>query len=262
MFESDSFFLLLDGLSFTLGQLSEGRTLLVVFDDVIIEDVAVVASHLQRGMSHDLLKGERIAAAIYQILSSKSVSERMDRSPFHASIGVVLHDSKPQSVLSQETAELITEQVIRRFTLPNCHIIPQNGHHRSAERDDLNLAILCVSENNLLSTQVYILILNVANSSSPTTTVEQKIDDDPVAILAEIAVRFRLPQERHEFIVCVSFLHSFRSLVDFEIGFCVALFVTPREENLQSPSVTVDRTVRQTIFTHLQDHLIKVFGSD
>ena len=87
-----------------------------------------------------------------------------------------------------------------------------------------------MSENNLLSVQVYILILNIANRGSPTTAVEQKTDDDPVAILAEVAVCFRLPQERHEFIVCVGFLHSFRSLVNFEIGFCVALFVTPREK--------------------------------
>ena len=139
---------------------------------------------------------------------------------------------------------LITEQVIRRFACSDCHVISQDGHHRSAERNDLNLAILCVSEDNLLSAQVYILILNVANSGSPTTAVEQKIDNDPVAILAEVAVCFRLPQERQEFIVCVSFLHSFRSFVDFEIGFGVAPFVTPREENLQSPSVAVDRTVR------------------
>jgi hypothetical protein len=185
----------------------------------------------------------------------------MDRSSFHTSIGVVLYDGKPQSVLSQETAELITEQVIRGFARSDCHVISQNGHHRSAKGNDLNFAILCVSEDNLLSAQVYILILNVANCGSPTTAVEQKIDDDPVAILAEVAVCFRLPQERHEFIVCVSFLHSFRSLVDFEIGFGVALFVTPREEDLQSPSVTVDRTVGQAIFTHLQNHLIKVFGT-
>ena len=97
-----------------------------------------------------------------------------------------------------------------------------------------------MSENYLLSDQVYILILNIANSGSPTTAVEQKIDDDPVAILAKVAACLRLPQKRHEFIVCVSFLHSFRSLVDFEIGFCVALFVTPREEDLQGSSVTVD----------------------
>ena len=36
-----------------------------------------------------------------------------------------------------------------------------------------------------------------------------------------------------------------KCLVNFEIGFCVALFVAPREENLQSPSVTVYRTVGQ-----------------
>ena len=164
----------------------------MVFDDVIIENVAVVASHLQCRVSHDLLKGERIAAAVHQILSSKSVSECVDRSPLHASAVVVLHDSKPQGVLSQETAELITEQVVRGFTLSDCHVIPQNGHHRSTEGNDLNLAILCVPENNLLSAQVYILILNVANSGSPTTAVEQKIDNDPVAILAEVAVCFRL----------------------------------------------------------------------
>ena len=98
----------------------------MVLDNVIVENVAVVASHLQCRVSHDLLKGERIAAAVYQILSGKGVSECVDRSPFHASIGVVLYDGKPQSVLSQETAELITEQVVRGFTLSDCHLIPQN----------------------------------------------------------------------------------------------------------------------------------------
>ena len=66
----------------------------MVFDDVIIEDVAVVASHLQRGVSHDLLKGERIAAAVHQILASKSVTKCVDRSPLDTSRSVVLHDSK------------------------------------------------------------------------------------------------------------------------------------------------------------------------
>ena len=87
----------------------------MVLDDVIIENVAVMACHLQSRMPHDLLKGERIATAVNQIFTSEGVSERMDRSPLHASAVVVLHDSQPQSVLCQETAELITEQVIRRF---------------------------------------------------------------------------------------------------------------------------------------------------
>ena len=187
----------------------------MVLDDVIIEDIAVVASHLQCRVSHDLLKGERIAAAVHQILTSEGVSECVDRSPLHASAVVVLHDSKPQGVLSQEAAELITEQVVGRFALSDCHVFPQNGHHRRAEGNDLNLAVFRVPENNLSTAQVYILILNIANSGSTTTAVEQKIDNDPVAILAEVAVCFRLPQERQEFIVCVSFLHSFRCLVDF-----------------------------------------------
>lgn len=96
----------------------------MVLDNVIIEDVAVVASHLQCRMPHDLLKGERIAAAVHQILSGKGVSERMDRSPLHASAVVVFHNGEPQSVLCQEAAELITEQVVGRFALSDCHVIP------------------------------------------------------------------------------------------------------------------------------------------
>ena len=84
----------------------------MVLDDVIIEDVAVVASHLQCRVPHDLLKGERIATAIHQILPSEGVSERMDRSTLHASAVVVLHNSEPQGVLSQETAELITKEIV------------------------------------------------------------------------------------------------------------------------------------------------------
>ena len=93
----------------------------MVLDDIIIKDIAVVASHLQCRVSHDLLKGERIASAVHQILTSEGVSER---SPLHTSAVVVLHDGEPQGVLSQETTKLITEQVIRRFALSDCHVIP------------------------------------------------------------------------------------------------------------------------------------------
>ena len=58
------FCLLLDGLSFASGQLCEGRTLFMVFNDVIIEQIAIVAGHLQCRVSHEPLKGERIAATI------------------------------------------------------------------------------------------------------------------------------------------------------------------------------------------------------
>lgn len=207
--DSYALFLFFDCLPLGLRQVSQRRTLLVVLDDVIIEDVAVVASHLQCRVSHDLLKGERITAAVHQILPSEGVPERMDRSPLNTSVGVVLYDSEPQSILSQEAAELITEQVVGRFTLPNCHVISQDGHHRSAKGNDLNLSVFRVPENNLLSAQVYILILNVPNSGSPTTAVQKEVYDDPIPILAELAIGFRLLQECEKFLVCVSFLHSF-----------------------------------------------------
>ena len=96
----------------------------MILNDIIVEDIAIVSCHLQGGVSHESLKGERIAAAIDQIFTSKGVSERMDRSPLHTSAVVVFHDSKPQCVLSQEAAELITEQVVGRFALSDCHVIP------------------------------------------------------------------------------------------------------------------------------------------
>ena len=71
----------------------------MVLDNVIIEDVAVVTSHFQRRVSHDMLKGERIAAAVHQILTSESVPERMEGSSLHASGIVVLHNGEPQGIL-------------------------------------------------------------------------------------------------------------------------------------------------------------------
>ena len=107
--------------------------------------------YLQCRVSHDLLKGERIAAAIHQILASESVSERMDRSPFHASTVVVFHDGESQGVLSQEAAEFITEQIVSSLALTNSHVITQDRHNGSAEGNDLSLAVLRMPENNLSS---------------------------------------------------------------------------------------------------------------
>lgn len=71
----------------------------MILDDVIVEQITVVASHLQRGVSHEPLKGECIAAAIYKIFPSKGVPERMERSSLHASGVVVFYDGKPQGIL-------------------------------------------------------------------------------------------------------------------------------------------------------------------
>lgn len=212
----------------------------MVLDDVIIENVAVMASHFQGRVSHDLLKGKRIAAAVHQILPSKGVSECVDRSPLHASAVVVLHDCEPQSILCEEVPKLITEQIIRGSTFTNCHVISQDSNHRSTEGDDLNFAVLRVPENNLLSAQVYILILNVANCGSSTAAVQQKIHNDPITILEEIAFCFRLLQEDQKFFVSVDLLHRFGSLEDFDVQIGVSFLIALREEDLQCASVTVD----------------------
>ena len=98
---------------YAFGQLCEGRMLLMVFDNVIIEQIAIVAGHLQGGVSHEPLKGERIAATIDKVLTGESVAERMNRSPFHTSGSVVLYNRKPQGVFCEKAAKLVAEQVIR-----------------------------------------------------------------------------------------------------------------------------------------------------
>lgn len=41
------------------------------------------------------------------------------------------------------------------------------------------------------------------------------------------------------------------------IGFCVALFVAPREKTFQCACVTVDRTVGQPFLSHLKNHVVE-----
>ena len=41
------------------------------------------------------------------------------------------------------------------------------------------------------------------------------------------------------------------------LGFCVALFVAPREKAFQSASVAVDGTVGQPLLSHLKNHVIE-----
>ena len=212
----------------------------MMFDDVIVEQIAIVASHLQCGMTHEPLKRKSVAAAIHKILPSEGVPEGMDRSPLHASCVVVLHDCQAKGVLRKQVTELIAEQIVRRSSRPNCHVIPKNRHHGRAKRNDLNLAVLRVSENDLFSGKVYILDLDVSHRGSPTTAVEKKVDDDPVAVLAEVTVGFWLLQQDHEFFIGVNLFDRFGSLVELDVQIGVAFLVAPGEENLERSCVTVD----------------------
>ena len=73
----------------------------MTFNDVIIEQIAVVARHPQCGVTHEPLKRERIAAAIHQILAGEGVTKRMDRSPLHTSGCVIPHNRKSQGILGE-----------------------------------------------------------------------------------------------------------------------------------------------------------------
>ena len=112
-------------------------------------------------------------------------------------------------------------------------------HKKSLCRESAH-NILRVSENDLLASKVYILNLDVSYCSRPTATVQKKVNNNPVSILTEIAVGFWLLQEDKKFFVSIGFLHSLRSLVQFDIEAAVSFLITPREEDLQCASVTVD----------------------
>ena len=64
------------------------------------------------------VRGERISAAVRQILTSKGVPERMERSSLHASCVIVLHDGEPQGVLCEEIPELFAEEIVGTISCP------------------------------------------------------------------------------------------------------------------------------------------------
>ena len=52
--------------------------LIVVSGNVSIKDVAVDFGRFQRGVSHELLEGKRIAPTIHQILTGEGMTEKVD----------------------------------------------------------------------------------------------------------------------------------------------------------------------------------------
>ena len=110
----------------------------------------------------------------------------------------------------------------------------------------------------MLSGKVYVLDLNVSHCCSPTTAVEKEVDNDPISVLTEVAVGFRLLQKDHEFFIGVNLFDSLGSLVELDVEMGMPLFIAPREEDLERASVTVDGACGQPFLTHLQNHLFQV----
>ena len=102
--------------------------------------------------AHNGITPEAVEEIYHETGMLHDMAKCVDRSAINTSAVVVLYDGEPQSDLCQKIPKFITEQIIRRSTTTNCHVIPQNANHSRTEGDNLNLAILRVSENNLLST--------------------------------------------------------------------------------------------------------------
>ena len=66
------------------------------------------------------------------------------------------------------------------------------------QRNDLNLVCFGVPENNLAVRQEHIPNQNVPDSRSATSAVQQEVNNHPVAVFAEIAIRRRLFQQTQQ----------------------------------------------------------------
>jgi hypothetical protein len=87
---------------------------------------------------------------------------------------------------------LVAEQVSIGLAFADCHIVPQNEHHITTQGNDLNLFAFGVAEHDLPCLQINVPVLDVADGSRSTPAIQQEIDDNPTAILAEIAMLFWL----------------------------------------------------------------------
>ena len=72
--------LLLSSLNLLIGltDLRQRREGIKIPGDVRVKDRTVMLRHLQRGVSHELLEGERISSAVHQVLPSKGMPEKVD----------------------------------------------------------------------------------------------------------------------------------------------------------------------------------------
>lgn len=241
--------LFLDSFS-TTGHLSEGRELIVSLHDVSVKDIAVVFGHSEGAVSHELLESECVAAAINQEFASERVTEHVQAGLLDATVLVVSGDGQPQTVLRQELAELITEEIVGTSSAANGHIVPKNGCHRRAQRYHLHFAVLRVPERDLAVGEVNIFNLDVSHRRRSATAIDQKVHDCPVAVFAEIAIRFRLFQKESQLLIGVGFFYRLRCFEHRNGDRGITLSITPREEYPQRPCVTVYRSVGKMFRSH------------
>ena len=114
----------------------------------------------------------------------------------------------------------------------------------------------CMTENDLLAFKIHIAVLDIPNCTRSTTAIHKEIDNDPVAIFAEITVARWLLEQEHQFCVRIGFFHGFLVLVICHFQLCVACFPRPAQEYAEHAQITADGVVRQPALTHGNDHIV------
>ena len=109
---------------------------------------------------------------------------------------------------------------------------------------------LGVPEYNLTVRKKNIFNQNVPDSCGAATTVQQEIDNDPVAIFAEITACCRLFQQLQQFFVRIGFLDCFDLFIVWNIQCRIALPGTLIQEGAEHPQIAADGVVRQPALPH------------
>jgi len=184
-----AFFLLFAYSFLIVAHLSERGVHVIVFGDVGIVEGAVMLGHPQGTVSHELLEGKGIAAAVHEILAGEGVAEFVDGGAFYAAAFVIAGDGMTQPVFCEHLPVNIAEKIVLRPAFAYAHVLLQNVCHDAAKGDGLNPAVFVVPERHAHARKVYVTVLDVAHGSRTTAAVQQKIDDDPAAILPKVTVR-------------------------------------------------------------------------
>ena len=138
-------------------------------------------------MPLELLQHERVAAAIYQILSGKRMTEQMNACLLDAAPLIVSRYGLPQAVLRKLSPCFGAEQIIIVRAPPEAQILPQNRNHLTAKGNDLRLAVFCMPIIDKTVFQVHVSDLNCPDCRGSAAAVQQKVDNDPIPILRKAA---------------------------------------------------------------------------
>ena len=118
-----------------------------------------------------------------------------------------------------------------------------------------------MSENDLPCLQIDVPVLNVADGGCSASRVEQIVDNDPIAKLAEITLLRGLLQEDLQLPVRVGFLDSILLLQVRDNHIRQALPLAPPQKGIRDPQISGNRIVRQPRPPHRNHHLLQVpFG--